>query len=177
VALPFVLYWLPIRVQPRQLVLGALLYWALVGGLLFWRAQALFAQAAQQGQLTPSSGMDYLAIGVAVAAAAGVGLLKGRFVLSKSSLRNVQRLQALQGPQRLSAMYPTASWAIVSVMAIVGMTLSQVPVLPLFARGLILLAVSLGLWSSAPIYWQAWSHPSAVTPATTTTTEEEEPIT
>lgn len=90
---------------------------------------------------------------LALAAGLAAGVAKGRLILSRTSLRNIARLDALPGPMRPIRVYDGRSWAIIGVMtaAAVALNLGWIPLAPL-ARGGVNLAIGSALLLSSFTY-------------------------
>ncbi|MBK8233172.1 MAG: hypothetical protein IPK72_21965 [Candidatus Eisenbacteria bacterium] len=144
--LPFVflaLLLLPVRVAPRRLRWLAFGLWALGGALLTWRGVGRLAAA--QSTVSPA-----VLIAVSIGALL-IGFLKGRFVLSRTSARNLARLAAAPGPLRPIEVYPARSWALITLFMLLGLSLSWLHA-PLLVRGGMSLAVGVALLGSSLDY-------------------------
>lgn len=140
------LLFLPVRLSPPALRRLAFGLW-LAGGLFMLARGAFRLQAAWPATAAP---MWY---GV-VLGAVMLGWAKGRFVLSRTSQRNLQRLSAIDAPQRPIQVYPARSWALIAVFVLAGMSLGWLGAPPLW-RGAVGVAVGLGLVFSSFAYVRA----------------------
>jgi hypothetical protein len=86
--------------------------------------------------------MDPLAATFLVALPLSVGTLKGRFVLSRTMRRLVERLEKMEGPIGLSNAYPRWLYLVMGAMSCMGFFAKM---LPLFWRGEIDAAVGAAL--------------------------------
>ncbi len=140
-----VLFLLPIKLAPGQLKLLAFSIW-LIGGLIMVYLGIL--------RLTEGMGsMDMAMVTGAVTAALIIGLAKGKFILSKTSERNIHRIEEMTEPQKPMMVYSTRSWIVIAVMILLGMSLNQgwIP-LPLFWRGVVNIGIGTGLVISSLKY-------------------------
>jgi len=140
-----VLLLLPIRMMNRQLKVMAFFIW-LVGGLVLLVRGAIFLWAAS---IAAKASIALLAFTVVLAAF--IGLAKGRFVLSKTSARNIERLDSLTEAKRPMHVYSVRSWIIIGIMVLISVALTVFSVDNLI-RGGINLAIGLGLIVSSLAY-------------------------
>lgn len=136
---------LPFRLSRGQLKGLAFFLW-LAGGLVLTIRGGMF-----MAQDPSHPGMGWL-LGASVLALI-IGLAKGRFVLSKTSRRNIERLKALPEPQRPLAVYSLRSWLMIGLMVGISVALN-VTGLPLFWRGTVNLAIGAALLMSSLAYLQ-----------------------
>ena len=124
-----VLLILPIKCQPHQLKALAFSLW-LVGGCM----------------------LTYLGL---IAGIIGllIGFGKGRFVLSKTSTKNIERLNALSEPLPPRHVYSKRSWIVLSVMVLIALSLNTglIP-LAVYLRGAVNLAIGFALIISSLTY-------------------------
>lgn len=145
--MPFVvlalLLW-PTPLEPRRLKRLAFAIW-LTGGLVLCSFGAMRLRDAAAA----SAGGAWLAAVLGLAA----GSAKGRFVLTKTSRRNIARLDAMTLPMRPIRVYDGRSWAIIGVMTAiaVGLNLGWIPLAPL-ARGGVNVAIGSALVLSSFTY-------------------------
>jgi hypothetical protein len=140
-----VLLLLPIRLVGRQLKILAFGIWLIGGLVLLGRgAYFLFLSAV----LTKAS-IAMLALAVVIAVV--VGLAKGRFVLSKTSSRNIERLDSITESRRPIHVYSVRSWIIIGIMVLISVALTVFAV-PNLIRGGINIAIGLGLIVSSLAY-------------------------
>ena len=141
-SLPLIFWLLPVRLAPRGLMMLAFALW-LIGGLFL----------AARGLYWVSSFPSWLPYAVLVGATA-IGYAKGKFVLSKSSRKNIERLEALGTPQKLIQVYSTRSWIIIGLMMGLALLLNVLDV-GLLVRGGVNVAVGLALIASSFAYVKA----------------------
>jgi hypothetical protein len=140
-AFPVILAIVPIRLQKEQLLKLAFSIWMAGGLVLSWRGIQFLADTT----------LPMTTLILAVFGALLIGMLKGKFVLNKSSIRNIIRLQALEMPQRPIHVYPLRSWIVISIMLMISLSLNFFNV-DTFIRGLVNLGVGMGLMTSSFIY-------------------------
>jgi hypothetical protein len=137
---------LPFRLSSGQLKGLAFFLW-LTGGLVLAIRGGLFMA---QDPSRPAMGLLLGACALALI----IGLAKGRFVLSKTSRRNIERLEALTEPQRPLAVYSLRSWILIALMVGISVALNFSG-LPLLWRGTINLAIGAALMMSSLAYLQS----------------------
>lgn len=142
IALLFAL--LPIKVSPKRLIHLAFLLW-LVGGV-----SLLVAGANRLTSLPTESLMTPMVIGGLVLAVI-IGLAKGRFVLSKTSARNVQRINEMTTTQKLANVYSLRSWITIELMLVLSAALTWFAA-PILIRGIVNIGVGLALIASSRVY-------------------------
>lgn len=150
IALLFAL--LPIKVAPKRLIHLAFLLW-LVGGI-----SLLVAGANRLASLPTESLMTPMVIGGLVLAVI-IGLAKGRFVLSKTSARNLQRINEMTTTQKLANVYSLRSWITIELMLILSAALTWFAA-PLLIRGIVNIGVGLALMVSSRVYLGNNAQPS-----------------
>lgn len=139
---------LPLKVAPKRLINLAWLLW-LVGGISLLVAGAnRLATIPQETLLSPMVLAGFVA-------AVAIGLAKGRFVLSKTSVRNLSRIHAMgDDPQPLAQVYSIRSWITIELMLVLSAALTWLAA-PVLIRGLVNLAVGLALIASSQAYMGA----------------------
>lgn len=140
-----VIFLLPVKLAPAQLKLLAFSIW-LTGGLIMIYLGIL--------RLTEGAGdMDFALVVGAVTAALVIGLAKGKFILGKTSERNIHRIEEMTEPQKPMMVYSVRSWIVIGVMILLGMSLNQgwIP-LPMFWRGVVNIGIGTGLVISSLKY-------------------------
>jgi len=145
-------YVLPIKVTKEQLISLAFSLW-MVGGL-----SLLFAGSQRLAQVYAETDMTVLMVALIITVA--VGIAKGRFVLSKTSKRNIDRLHQLEGPQKLIHVYSTRSWIMIGIMLLISASLTLFDA-PMFWRGIVNLGVGLALIVSSLNYLHANNVPKS----------------
>jgi hypothetical protein len=152
-----VLLLLPIRLVGRQLKVLAFVLW-LIGGLVLLVRGALYLYAAS---LVAKLSIAMLALTAVIAIF--IGLAKGRFVLSKTSTRNIERLDAMNDSYRPIQVYSVRSWIIIGIMVLISVALTVFSVDNL-VRGGINIAIGLGLIVSSLAYLKSLTTSSSDTP-------------
>ncbi len=145
--MPFValvLLALPVRLSPRHLAWLAFALWLLGGVVLCVFGTRRLLQAGQAA--TPP-----VSLGLGVAVSVGVGFAKGRWLLSKTASRNIERLGLFTEKLRPIHVYGARSWIVISVMVAVSLALNLGST-PLFWRGTVNLAVGVALLTSSLSY-------------------------
>lgn len=137
---------MPVRLRPPALRHLAFGLWLAGGLLMLARGAWRFAEARTA---TPP-GLLWGAIAVAVL----VGWVKGRFILSRTSRRNIARLAALEVPLRPVQVYTVRSWMLIGLFMLAGLSLGWMGA-PLVWRGAVGVAVGLGLVLSSFAYVRA----------------------
>lgn len=147
-ALALIFKVLPIRVSPAVLIKMAFAFWFMGGAsLLIAGYNRLQSAGALQSIFEPAT-----VIGLAIAVFVGLG--KGKFVLSKTSNKNIARLNALNGSQPLFEIYSLRSWILIAIMLLISASLTWFSA-PLFIRGLVNIGIGLALIISSFRYLSA----------------------
>ncbi|MFN8614988.1 MAG: hypothetical protein U0003_03645 [Vampirovibrionales bacterium] len=146
---------LPVRVGKNELITLAQWLWLLGGVALLMTGIGRL----QDGMHSASLPMVATLTGLFLI----IGIAKGRFVLGKTARRNLNRLQALEGPQPLVQVYETRSWILIMVMLVLSASLTWLNA-PMLWRGLINLAVGLALILSSRFYHTAPNTAPSATP-------------
>ncbi len=134
---------LPVRVSKQQLLSLAFSLW-MVGGI-----GLSFAGAQRLSQVYAETDLTLLLVALVITVV--VGIAKGKFVLGKTSQRNIERIQHLDGPQKLVQIYSTRSWIIIGIMLLLSASLTIFSA-PIFWRGIVNLGVGLALIMSSLNY-------------------------
>jgi hypothetical protein len=164
-SLPLVLWLWPAKVSPRFLLQFAFAIWLAGGIVLTSNGMALL-----QGWLMTNPGADWHQLIVPVILAAVVGYGKGRFVLGKTSARNIERIGQMSEPQKLIAVYSTRSWIVIAAMVGISVALTLSHIAP-YWRGIINVGIGMGLMVSAQAYVQALQYSTDTTTSNTATTD------
>lgn len=137
-------YLIPAKVSKTQLLSLAFSLW-IVGGL-----SLCFAGAQRLAEVYVQT--DLILLLTALIITVVVGIAKGKFVLSKTSLRNIERIKQLENDEnRLISVYSTKSWIIITLMLLISASLTAFSA-PLFWRGIINVGVGLALIMSSLNY-------------------------
>jgi hypothetical protein len=138
-----ILLLLPVKLAPRMLIKLAFFLWALGGSVLVVMGSLRMADAS----LTMRASVIIIAILVWLA----VGVTKGRYVLAKTSQRNIERIHAMTQPQRPIRVYSLRSWIVIGLTVSLSLALTLFNTPP-FWRGGINLAVGFALLMSSLNY-------------------------
>jgi hypothetical protein len=147
--MPFViivLLLLPFRLSQQPMKTLAFFLW-LVGGLVLSIRGTLFLLDAPEHS-------NPLILILAVVLALAVGYGKGKFVLSKTSQRNIERIEQFTAPKRPIQVYSLRSWLIIAIMVGISIALTVMHV-PQIWRGSINLAIGFALIISSLAYLKA----------------------
>lgn len=82
-----------------------------------------------------------------------VGYLKGRYVLSKSAKRQLQRIQGLPNPASLTLLYSKGYYILIASMMVLGMSLRFFPI-TLDTRGAIDVAIGAALINGSLLFFR-----------------------
>ncbi len=158
VSIPVILAIIPFKLDRYALMRLAFAIWMSGGIILSKRGIDFLIQVEQ-----PFSVLVYCVFGALL-----LGMLKGKFILNKSSIRNIIRLEALTEPQKPIHVYPLRSWIVIGVMLLISLSLTVFDV-SLLIRGIVNIAVGMGLITSSFIYLKHLRSP--FTPAEATQAE------
>ncbi|MEN3334752.1 MAG: hypothetical protein V7641_4117 [Blastocatellia bacterium] len=138
-----ILLLLPVKLAPRMLIKLAFFFWALGGSVLAVLGVRRMADASLTTRLSVIiiASLVWLAIGIA----------KGKYVLAKTSQRNIERIQAMTEPQRPIRVYSLRSWIVIGLTVSLSLALTLLDTPP-FWRGGINLAVGFALLMSSINY-------------------------
>jgi len=150
--LPLLLWLLPFKVASHKLKLLALSFW-LAGGIVLTAQGFTFLE-----RLMLTQQITFTSLILPIVLALLVGLGKGRFVLSKTSQRNLARLDAMPDTYKLVHVYSKRSWIVIGVMVLISVSLTLANV-DIYWRGLVNIAIGFGLVVSAQAYVRALSQP------------------
>jgi hypothetical protein len=139
-----VLLALPVRLSPRRLAWLAFALWILGGAVLCSLGTSRLLQAEKEG-VAPG----LIALGAVISLA--IGIAKGRFLLSKTASRNIERLGRITENLRPFRVYGARSWIVISLMAAISLALNLGGVPP-FWRGAVNLAIGAALVTSSLNY-------------------------
>lgn len=140
----------PIKVAPQTLKRIAMSLWAIGGGSLTAMGVSRLLEALQHN---PNLASPMLLV-PGLLAALVIGVVKGRTVLRKAALANIDRLNAMAGPALLRQVYPLRSWILIAVMIGLAVALNVLNV-DLFWRGIVNLGIGMALIIGSANYLQA----------------------
>jgi hypothetical protein len=149
--MPFViliLLLLPVRLAKAQMKGLAFFLWLTGGSILFFRGIGYLLASPEH------TNAPLLAIVAALALAIGFG--KGKFVLSKTSRRNIERIDQFTEPKKPIHVYSVKSWLIIGLMVGISVALTVFNT-PMLWRGGINLGIGFGLIISSLAYLKALS--------------------
>lgn len=141
-----VLWLLPFKLNTRQLFQLAFCLW-ITGGLVLCLTGVLCLQ-------TVATTMDSNLLLLGIVLSLGIGFGKGKFVLSKTSKRNIERIAAFSEPQRPINVYSLRSWLTIGLMILISLSLTWFDV-SMEWRGFVRLAVGFALIMSSLAYLRA----------------------
>lgn len=148
-----VLFLLPIQMTGTKLKVLAFAIW-LTGGIVL---------LCLGGFRLFGTGVSLAMLGLTLFLAATIGLAKGKFVLSKTSQKNIERLDALTETRRPMHVYSVRSWVIIAIMVAISVSLTIFSVSNL-VRGGINVAIGLALIVSSLAYLKSLTAPKTTTP-------------
>lgn len=146
-----ILLLLPVKLAPRLLIKLAFFLWALGGSVLAVMGVLRMADAS----LTMRASVIIIASLIWLA----VGIAKGRYVLAKTSQRNIERIQAMTESQRPIRVYSLRSWIVIGLTVSLSLALTLFNTPP-FWRGGINLAVGFALLMSSLNYLTTLKQPA-----------------
>lgn len=149
------------RLNHIPLIVLSGLLWFIVGFCLLTLGLNFIVHAAQLPKdsfflikwLAPLAGSREQAAIILIIFSLMVGFMKGRFVLSKSANRVVQRILALPSPVPLSKAYSRGYLILIASMILLGMSLKWLH-LPEDIRGVIDVAIGSALMNGALVYFR-----------------------
>lgn len=150
-----VLLLLPIRLSSQSMKGLAFILWLIGGLVLTIRGINFMITAPEHTNLALMAGL--------AAAALAIGFGKGKFVLSKTSAKNIERIDQFTEPKRPIQVYSTRSWIIIGLMVGISVALNIFQVSNI-VRGPINLGIGFGLIISSLTYLKALSGSKQTTP-------------
>lgn len=135
---------LPIRLEGQRLFGLAFSLWCLGG--FFMSLQGMRFIVNSEASLWEM--LAYGLIGLAL------GFAKARTILKKTALANIDRLMAMSEKVKLIHVYPLRSWIVLTLMLLLGLSLTLFNAPPLL-RGMVNLAVGMALLGSSLYYYHA----------------------
>ena len=91
--------------------------WCVIGLVLFFRGLGMYQLAGQEQHSTQ------IAITISAIFSGLIGLVKGRFVLSKTARRNRTRINGLEGPVRIHQIFAKPFYILIPLMMGLGILL------------------------------------------------------
>lgn len=118
------------------------LVWLIVGGFLLSMGLYLLILQPQK------SSMMLLSLGLVF------GFIKGRFILSKTALKAVKKIQQISGPISFLQVYPPIYLGLIASMMLLGVGLKSLEI-AFYIRGVIDVAVGFALINASTIYFRS----------------------
>lgn len=137
---------LPVKLSSQGMKMLAFLLW-LTGGV--------FLTAIGAFRLIEAQPEPWLAA-VLIATALVIGTAKGKFVLSKTSARNLERIDAFTQSMPPIRVYSARSWIVIAIMVGISLLLTVLHA-PDLVRGTINLGIGCALAVSSLVYLKAFS--------------------
>lgn len=144
--LVLILLLLPIKLSSLKMKSLALILWLTGGFILLGRGVTFLLQNPEP----PSSMLLIFSIVLAVV----IGLAKGKFVLSKTSQKNIERIDAFTEPKAPIHVYSVRSWIIISLMVLISLSLTFFNA-PALVRGAVNIGIGAALIVSSLAYMKA----------------------
>ena len=124
--------------------------WALVGLFLMIRGAAMYQTALD------TQNASQTALGISIAISVILGIIKGRFVLSKTARRNKSRIDRLEQPLKVHHVYAKSFYFMIAGMILLGVTLRTFNE---YLGGYVVVAaiycgIGLALMVSSLVYWK-----------------------
>lgn len=148
--MPFIvaiLLLLPIRMGVPNLKKLAFTLWLVGGIVLFIRGTNFLLESSAVHNAPLLAGL--------IAAALVIGFGKGKFVLGKTSAKNIERLNQFSEPQKPIAVYSLRSWIIIALMVSISVALNIFQVENI-VRGPINLGIGFALIISSLTYLKSF---------------------
>ncbi len=124
--------------------------WALVGLFLIVRGAVMYQTALD----TQNASQTALAVSITLSVL--LGIIKGRFVLSKTARRNKSRIDSLEEPLKVHHVYTKSFYFLIAGMILLGVTLRTFNE---YLGGYVVVAaiycgIGLALMVSSLVYWK-----------------------
>tara|TARA_B100000686_G_scaffold354723_1_gene466663 strand:+ start:3788 stop:4291 length:504 start_codon:yes stop_codon:yes gene_type:complete len=132
--------------------------WVLVGSFLIYRGVVLYGLAAAEQQSTQNAIMISIITGLVI------GLIKGRFVLSKTARRNRARIESLEQPVKIYQIFAPPFYGLIAGMILFGVFLRNQN--EMFGGYIVVATIYCGIGAaliiSSLVYWKNESGPIKV---------------
>lgn len=140
----------------QQLLQTAGCVWGIVGFFLIYRGSNLYQLAAQEQNSSQEAIITSLIIGVAL------GILKGKFVMSKTARRNRDRINQLVPPLKIHQVFAGSFYGFIAGMMLLGFLLRT---FNSYLGGYIVVAaiycgIGMALLAGSIVYWKN-NHPTS----------------
>lgn len=151
-AIPLLLAFVPLKLTTPSLKQLARLLWLFGGLVLLVRGGTFLVQMApEQDAFAAWLLSSPWAMAAGVVLALGIGFVKGKFILKKSCMRNLARLEQLEHPVKPIHVYDVRSWIVIAIMIGLAQVFGLIG-LAYSVRGIILLGIGAGLVVSSSFY-------------------------
>jgi hypothetical protein len=134
---------LVVKLPQRPMLFLAFILWLIGGVVLIWTGVNSLEDPSIKIDNTT---LLYYALGAAV-----IGWAKGKFILAKTSQKNIDRLTQINEPLMPIHVYSIRSWIVITLMVLISLSLTWFEA-PLEWRGLIRLGVGIALVVSSLNY-------------------------
>lgn len=130
--------------------------WALVGLFLMIRGAIMYQTALD------TQNASQTALAISIAASVVLGIIKGRFVLSKTARRNKSRIDRLEQPLKVHHVYAKSFYFMIVGMILLGVSLRTFNE---YVGGYVVVAaiycgIGLALMVSSLVYWKPDPQPA-----------------
>ena len=134
----------PMRQKPLIFLTGAIPF--VVGFFLIKTGFTLLVAASSEIELLSQNYplLSLFPLLFLIVLACGIGYIKGKFVISKSTKRNIERLQNMPHPIKITQLYSTQYYCLIAGMMGLGMLLNVLGI-PKDVRGFIDTAIGFAL--------------------------------
>ena len=124
--------------------------WVTVGGLLIYRGSGLYQLASQEQSSSNQSIIISIILGIII------GIIKGTFVLSKTALRNRNRIDQLPPPLRIYNIFSGPFYGLIAGMMMLGFLLRE---FNSYIGGYVVVAgiycgIGMALIAASRVYWK-----------------------
>jgi len=137
-------------VDKQRLLQIAGFIWVTVGGFLIYRGSSLYQLASQEQNSSNQSIIISIILGVMI------GIIKGMFVLSKTALRNRNRIDQLMPPLKIHNIFSGPFYGLIAGMMLLGFLLRE---FNSYIGGYVVVAgiycgIGMALIAASRIYWE-----------------------
>ena len=141
----------------QRLLQIAGLIWVIVGLFLIYRGSGLYNLAVIEQNTSKETLIISIILGVVI------GILKGKFVLSKTALRNRNRINQLVPPLSIHQIFSGAFYGLIAGMMVLGFLLREFNT---YLGGYVVVAsiycgIGMALIAASSIYWRNDAIPPA----------------
>ena len=141
----------------QRLLQVAGLIWIFVGLFLIYRGSGLYSLAVMEQNTSKGTLIISIILGVVI------GILKGKFVLSKTALRNRNRINQLVPPLNIHQIFSGAFYGLIVGMVVLGFLLREFNA---YLGGYVVVAsiycgIGMALIAASSVYWKNEQLPPA----------------